>query len=222
MDEALLSRTLVVLGGSWPSMVLGIAIVLATTFLGWAIGRHRGFPLVRWVGFWVRYVVLPLIRQRSCIGRAVGIFVNNIAILSGLVAVGAIPGAAFIAAALLGLSLGIALRLLMGVEEPFTPAQVHPTSTDAWRVRIGVSLNLLEPPAIAVALGLSLGSWQAAGEPARGLLGIVPLPTAQTWETFAVWVVPAMVLAACGESLWLGVFRESTRRAQADPPFVES
>ena len=210
MDATLFSRTLGVVGVSWPGMAIGTAITLATAFLGWTIGRYRWFPFVRWIGLWVRVVVLPLIRSRSWLGRAAAIFVNNISILTGLIAVGIWPVAALSAAAMLGVSLGIALRVLMTVEDVFTLPDGRAAGGAGWRMKVGVALNMLEPPAIAVALGLSLGRW------------MVPLSPGDAWETFAVWVVPAMLLAAGGESLWLGVRPERARQPLDSPPSIDS
>ena len=60
------------------------------------------------------------------------------------------------------------------------------------RVIWGMGLNLLEPPAIAVALGLAL-SYSSA-----------PLTDTQLWQTFVFVVAPLMLVAAGGESLWMG------------------
>ena len=66
-------------------------------------------------------------------------------------------------------------------------------------------LNLLEPPAIIAAIGLSLGR------------SVVPLSPGQAWEAFAAWIVPALLIAAGGEALWLGA-----ERAAAESPETES
>ena len=142
--------------------------------------------------------------------RPVGVSLSNISILTGLIAVGIWPVAALSAAALLGLSLGIALRVLLAFEDVFTPPDGRAAGGAGWRIKVGVALNMLEPPAIAVALGLSLGRW------------MVPLSPGDAWETFAVWVVPAMLLAAGGESLWLGVRPERARQPLDSPPSIDS
>ena len=71
------------------------------------------------------------------------------------------------------------------------------------RIRIGIALNMLEPPAIVVTLGLTLG------------LRTIPLTCEQAWQTFGVWVVPALFVAAAGEALWLGVGQAKDRSIEA-------
>jgi|GEM_PF-3773079 len=63
-----------------------------------------------------------------------------------------------------------------------------------------MAINLLEPPAIAVALGVALSAQPE------------PLSAAQVWGTFFVVVAPLMLAAACGESLWIGDSFASTTR----------
>ena len=68
-------------------------------------------------------------------------------------------------------------------------------------------LNLLEPPAIALALGLAIGR------------SAIPLSSTQAWGVFLTWVVPAMLVAAGGEALWLGVMveaRESQTQSESE------
>ncbi len=122
------------------------------------------------------------------------IFINNASLLAVLVAVGRWSGTSVLAVACLGVSLGIAVRILSSHACAFgsgTPA------LRGRRAKLGIALNLLEPPAIMLAIGLSLGR--------RG----IPLSPTQVWETFAVLAVPALLLAAGGEALWLGAGRES-------------
>ena len=128
--------------------------------------------------------------------RAATIFLNNTAVLAAVVALGVWTVAAFLGVAALGLSLGIGLRILSGsLDDLAVPA--GGSSGHARRaVTFGVVLNLLEPPAIVLALGLALGR------------RAIPLAGAETWTVFAFWVVPALLAAAAGEALWLGAGRE--------------
>ena len=116
-----------------------------------------------------------------------------------------------VAVAGLGVSLGIALRLLS--EIPDVPGG-HCLSLGKWakrRVAIGMGLNLLEPPAIMLAIGLSLGQQPASLTP-----GVV-------WGTFAAWIIPLTLLAAAGESLWLGVYQAVDQESHnAGPSPAES
>jgi len=178
----------------WTDGLLGAVLTVSTTWLGWQTGRRKSFPPVQAIGWWVKRIVVPLLRCSSWSRRTAIIFLNNATVLAIIVAVGRYPYSGMAAAAALGASLGIALRVLAdasfglgGSTDRFNEPQVR------WRLRIGLTLNMLEPPAIVVAVGLSF---------ARGSQKI---PAGAAWETFAVVVMPALLIAAAGEALWLGV-----------------
>ncbi len=196
----MLLETLDVLSRLGRSMVVGTIVTLVAVAVGWYLGRYRSFPPVRLVIWWVRRVVLPLLRARTWRCRAATIFVNNASVLAVLLALGAWPHAALIGAAILGLSLGIAVHYLINeVDDLAAPPQPRDAGTRR-SVWIGMGLNLLEPPAIVVTLGLSLGQQT------------IPLSLGQAWGTFVVWVVPTLLIAAGGEALWMGAGK-SDRRA---------
>ena len=179
-----------VINSVWLSVVLGTGLLLASTGVGWAMGRAASQPPVRLIGWWLRHVVLRLLRTPSWWRRAGGIFANNVTLLAVLLAVGRWQLAAFAGVLCLGVSLGIGIRLLSDEAlESLWPAS---GSMHKRRARLGIALNLLEPPAIMLTMGLSLGCVA------------VPLTPADVWATFAVWVIPALLLAAAGEALWLG------------------
>ena len=98
-----------------------------------------------------------------------------------------------LAVVIVGLSLGIALRQLAARPDAFAVSLPVRDRKAKMLVRLGVGLNMLEPPAIVITLGLCLG------------LQTLPLTWAQAWQTFAIWVVPALFVAAGGEALWIGV-----------------
>jgi disulfide bond formation protein DsbB len=173
-------------------VALGMALALGGTWAGWLIGRCRPFPLVRWIRWWVVKVVRPLVSCRSWVQRTAFIFLNNIAILAALVAIGAWLGAAIAGAALLGLSLGIALRVIGEASWDFAMPTAMDNGQRQRGFRIGVALNLLEPFAIALALGISISR------------GTTSLSSGDAWRLFAYWVTPLMLVAAMGEALWLG------------------
>ncbi len=201
----------------WPAMLAGLLITLAGTWGGWLLACHRSLAPVRLIQWWVTHVVIRLVRSQSWTKRTSAIFINNSAICAATVALGHWAWTAWAAVATIGFSLGIGLRLMAhaAVERSFvdpppspppvdgrsvtdTPAP-HPTtpSPRAWTgraTRIGIALNLLEPPAIIIALGLCLGQ--------RAMY--FPMSPYQLWTAFAVLVVPALLLAAAGEALWLG------------------
>ena len=177
----------------WPGITFGTALALLGTWAGWLIGRYRSWLIVRWIAWWIGSVVRPLVIHPSWARRSTFIFLNNIAILGLLVAIGEWPAAAIAGAASLGVSLGIALRVIGQCTWGFSaPSATNPSGARLRAFRVGIALNLLEPPAIALALGIAIAR------------GTTPLSAMEAWTLFAYGVVPAMLLAAAGEGLWIG------------------
>ena len=195
----MLLETVDVLSKLGRSMVVGTIVTLVAVAIGWYLGRYRSFPPVRLAIWWVRKVVLPLLRARTWRRRAVTIFVNNAGVLAALLALGAWPHAALIGAVFLGLSLGIAVHYLINAVDDFAAPPQSPDAGTRRSMWVGMGLNLLEPPAIVVTLGLSLGQQT------------IPLSLGQAWGTFVVWVVPALLIAAGGEALWMGAGKSDHR-----------
>lgn len=187
-----------VVAGVWEGVLLGTALMLVATGAGWAMAQSPSLLPVRLCAWWVRRVVLPLVDCRSSWFRASAIFSNNASILALLVAVGRWPVAPILMVGAVGTSLGIALRVMSDRMVDRLPAGPPLGTRERWRVRVGVAFNLLEVPAIMLTVGLSLGR------------RAVPLQTGLVWEAFAVWILPATLLAAAGESLWLGVGRRAS------------
>ena len=181
----------------WPSMLVGTGLVLAGTGIGWFVGRYRSFLAVRGITWWLTHVILPLLKTRSWLRRAATIFVNNCTIAAVLVALGAWPHVAVAGVSILGINLGIALRVISRLTDEFCDPEPDAIAPARWRIRLGVALNLLEVPAIVVALGLSIGRQ------------VAPTAAAQVWSAFFVWVVPALLAAAAGEALWLEYYRRA-------------
>ncbi len=204
-----------VLSACWVSMLLGTGLVLVGTYAGWGVGHYRSFVGVRLVSWWLTHVIVPLLRSPSWWRRAATIFINNTCVLSVLLAAGALYGVALLCVAGLGVSLGIALKRLI---EDADELVVSLSERDPWvrrRMRVGIALNMLEPPAIVATLGLCLGQRAA------------PISWLQAWQTYAIVVVPAMLLAACGEALWLGSGRLAggplgSQSPDVPPPPMES
>jgi len=174
----------------------GSGLILAATAIGWWGGRHRQRWPARVVRWWLNRVVRPLLASRSVSRRAAIIAANNAATCAGMVALGAVGVVAWLAVAAVGLSLGLALRLMSAA--PPRPAAEPPPPARAQQVAaaIGVGFNLLEIPAIALAAGLCLA--QEATSPS--------IEWAQAWQMFALLVLPTLMLAAIGEALWMGVY----------------
>ena len=188
----------------WLPIALGTLLLLVATAAGWAIARRPTMMLGRVVSWWLRHVVFPLVMCRLWWCRAAAILVNNTTILAVLLSLGRWSIAPLFGVAALGLSLGVALRVMPDVPLPLSPRLSHQVAR-GYRVQIGLALNLLEPPAIMLTVGLSL-AWP-----------VMSWPASRVWETFVLWVVPATLLAAGGEATWLGAYRplgESDRNSQ--------
>ncbi|MBU0719381.1 MAG: hypothetical protein KJ749_14130 [Planctomycetes bacterium] len=205
----MISRSIEVLTLTGGAMFIGTLALLAATVMGWVIGRHRQFPLVRLVGWWLDRVILPLLRSPFWWQRAGTILLNNTCVLAALVGAAQWRWGGQIGVAGLGLSLGLGLRHLSTSTDALTLPASTPGTQDRIRMQVGLALNLLEPAAIIIALGLSLG------------MQAIPLSPGQAWETFAVWVVPALTLAAAGEGMWLGIGRDLDVMDKTEQPTPE-
>ncbi len=196
-DVTLILRSGSMLIALWPSMVVGTALVLGGTGLGWLVGRRRSFPAVRGVAWWITRVILPLVKTRSWLRRTATIFVNNSVVSAVLVAVGTWPGVALAAVAILGINIGIALRILDCLTDELPDPGPDVFARNRRRIRLGVALNLLELPAIVAVLGLSIGR------------DTVSESVTQIWSAFGLWILPTLLVAATGEALWLESYCES-------------
>ncbi|MFQ5590676.1 MAG: hypothetical protein ACE5HE_05915 [Phycisphaerae bacterium] len=193
----MIARSFATLIVHWPGMLTGTTLALVGLGVGWAVGARSSFAPVRAIAWWITAVILPLLATRSWIRRGATIFINNGLIAAAVVALGAWPVVAIAAVAAVGVNLGIALRVLAGRSSGLPePPEPHGARRAGWRTRLGIALNLLELPAIVVALGLAMD--RAA----------LPLSTELVWETFIVWVLPTLLVAAAGEALWLGDYFE--------------
>ena len=192
-----------------PGALIGGVLVVICVPLGWKLGcRERGW-LYRATCWWFAQVAQPLLACGSWSRRALIIAVNNSAVCGVLVLLGVLGGVAWLWVALMGVSLGIALKLLAAlawedsglavaeVEEPGSTAG-PPRSASRQRkllTGIGFALNLLELPAILLSLGLCLG--QGAWDVILGWQRALAL--------FVLLVLPLLLVAAAGEALWLTV-----------------
>ena len=191
---------LVVLTSTWHHMIIGTLLLMIGIWVGLGIAKAQSLAPVRYVSWWVSRVIIPLIQRRSWLIRSATIFINNITILTLLVVIGVWSFAAIVAVSLIGVSMGIALRVLSDLPDSFSMPQAEVDGSNRRRFRVGIMLNLIEPPAIIAALGLSLGR------------AVVPLTGTQTWAAFTCWIIPAMFIAAGGEALWIGVALHGHRR----------
>jgi len=173
--------------------VLGGLLLLFAAVVGWVLERHETLRLVRGVAWWLRRVVVPLLSVRSWPLRALIIFANNATILACVVLCGRWRIVSAAAIASVGLTLGIALRNLSASNYDWRPPGVNAPSKLRQMVRAGVLLNLLEPPAIVLSVGLSLMQTR-----------LPTLPVHDVWSVFAIIALPLLAIAACGEALWLG------------------
>lgn len=185
-------------------MLLGLGLIVFAVYCGWKIGHAAESSPVRFFHWWVTDVVIPRLSTPSWFGRAAVIFINNILILTVLMFLGGWPPASVVGVGFVGLSMGVALRVLNDYPVSFLEPQPVADAPVARRIRFGLMLNCLEPFAIVAALGLAMGRVNAGIEPE------------QAWTLFAVWIVPPMLIAAAGESLWIGErLREQRRNGPA-------
>ncbi|MCH8241592.1 MAG: hypothetical protein IH897_03150 [Planctomycetes bacterium] len=199
-------HTLELLGSLASSMVLGTALLVVASAVGWLLASFHRFFLVRWVNYWVKHVVIPLLGTPSWPRRTLIIFANNSLILAAVVQMGCWRVSSWIGVILVGLSLGAALRQLgahVADSDVFTDPS---TPSERRRLRFGVALNLLEVAAIVVTVGLAVG------------LPELKIPLAQAWKLFGYGVVPTLLVAAGGESLWMGVIWKSSRNGKRRTP----
>ena len=175
------------------AVIGGVALVVCFAVAWWAAGRRAGW-LVRGVSCWLDHVVRPVLDTRSWAKRTAIIAANNSLVCLLLVLLGALGQAAWLGVAGVGLGLGAALRVALDRELPFLP-EVRLSRWQKVSVGVGITLNMLEPPAILLTVGLSLSQGAVVDK--------VAMPTAL--ELWARVVLPMLLVAAAGEALWLGV-----------------
>ena len=195
-------HTLELLGSLASSMVLGTALLVVASAVGWLLASFHRFFFVRWVNYWVKHIVIPLLRTPSWSRRTLIIFANNSLILAAVLQLGYWRVSSRIGVILVGLSLGAALRQL-GAHVADSDAFADPsTPSERRRLRFGVGLNLLEIAAIVVTVGLAVG------------VPDLKIPLSQAWELFGYGVIPTLLVAAGGESLWMGVIWKSSQNGK--------
>ncbi len=188
------------------SMVLGTTLIVLATAVGWLVAGFQGFFFVRWVNFWVKRVVIPLLQTPSWSRRTVTIFANNTLVLAAILLLGSWGISSRLGVILAGLSLGVAFRHLAEYladsdffSDPSTPG-------DRRRFRIGIVLNSLEIGAIVVTVGLTVG------------VPDLNVSLAQAWTLYGFGVVPTLLVAAGGEALWMGVVWRGGNVGGEEPP----
>jgi len=182
-----------------PAMVAGATVSMACVLTGWWVGRYHSWFIVRFVRLWVTRVVIPILRSPSWASRAAAIATNNVLTCTLLIAMGMTVATAWMAVVSLGLSLGIALRAMSAADRGDSLFSRSTPRLPPTKTVVGVALNMFEPPAIVVAIGLCLGQ--------RAMF--VGVTARQAWDSFAIWVVPMLLVAAAGEALWLDSGRRS-------------
>lgn len=189
-DPALFANGLSDIG--WRPVLSGSAVLIVAIIAGWGIAADAHLAPVRWIGRWVDRVIVPVLRSGWLV-RALGIFVNNTVVCGLIIAAGALPGGSWASITMVGLSMGFAIRHL-GAQPPQTsPEKAQSPTIDSWTT-VGLMMNLLEVPAIGLAVGLSIG--QVASQPHFSLQF--------AWAVYGQLIVPVLLIAACGESTWIG------------------
>ena len=191
----MVERLLHTIGRSWLPVNSGTIIVLLCVGVGWTMAAAKRALPVRVVTWWLDCIVVPLLNNNSWWRRVLAIFVNNSLISVIMIAAGRWSISAWAAVVVVGLSLGIGLRVVRERSRSmFRTASLAEQYADR-RMIVGVLLNGFEPPAIALTIGLCLA--QSAMP--------TPVATSDLWLTFALAVLPMLAIAACGEAMWLGV-----------------
>ncbi len=178
----------------WPAALTGVGALVLSAMIGGALSGQPDGRFARILRWWAMDVVLPMVRHRSGLFRWLVIFVNNAVICALLVSLGGWGWLVWVGLAVEGLTLGGAATVLTeaGMLEEFW--QPEESARNMTMVRVGFGLNMLELPAIALSVSVAVG---------QSFFGSV-VGAGQSWSIFAMCVVPLLVLAAAGESLWLG------------------
>jgi len=183
------------LGAVVSHALLGGGVILFGVAFGFREGGLTERFHVRVLIWWMEHVLRPLLATRSWVLRAAGIALNNSVVCLAMVAAGMLGLVVWAVVAVVGFSLGIALRLLITGMGEYPDDDGGMTPGRRVLVTVGMGLNLLEVPAILLCSGLGLAQgalWQAISTPeAFGLFGWIALPV--------------LAVAAAGEALWMHV-----------------
>lgn len=171
----------------------GCAVLLIGCVAGWGIARESAAWPIRMVSRWIDFLVARLLRSRSWLFRAAVILANNATACAVMILLGGVPGGGWAIVTGVGLFMGVALHRLSQFRPSFELAEQTPSSGGSTAL-IGVLLNLVEIPAIIITLGLCMGQNASPNG----------VPIERVWSTYLTWVAPCLVIAACGESLWMG------------------
>lgn len=179
----------------WRESLAGGATIVVSVGVGWRIGRGRRSLPVRVVRWWLAHVVDRVTSSRTWLGAAALIALNNSLICAAVVAAGSLGYVVWAAVGGVGLALGIALRRMISVAIPEQHEGRAPGSRGRVRQAVGMTLNLLEVPAILLSAGLGLaqGALSSAVDPATAM------------RAFGLIVVPLLAIGAVGEGLWMTV-----------------
>ncbi len=136
----------------------------------------------------------PLIASPSWLRRAATIALNNSIVCGIVVGLGAAGHFTWLGVVGVSLGLGIALRLMLAASEDLPDRSQPSGGGKPCRTVVGLTLNLPEMPAIALAadLGLAQGSWSAT------------YGTGEALAVFSIVVVPLLLVSAAGEATWMG------------------
>jgi len=190
--------------GIWTESLIGGAVIVVCVFVGWRAGYGRDSRLVRAVKWWLDHVVYYVVTSRSWLKRMLIIAANNSFICCCVVLIGCIDYVAWLGVVSVGFCLGIALHLMIAGRraeldgEGMSEGEVEEDKSGVSHISIpsmlGMLLNLLEVPAIMLSAGLAL---------AQGTLSS-QLDLTDALSGFVCIVLPLLILAAGGESLWMG------------------
>ncbi len=95
----------------WRPVLTGLVVLVIAAVSGWGMAKDRAFAPVRAVRWWLARVILPNLR-RGWWGRTGFIFLNNASTCALLIVLGGLAWGAWIGIVVVGLAMGMSLRLL--------------------------------------------------------------------------------------------------------------
>lgn len=184
-----------ILSIGWRPTLIGLVTLIVAAVAGSGMGADRSFVLTRWVRRYLESLILPVMRHRLWVVRSFFIFANNASICALVILAGRWPAGAWAAIVVVGLTMGTAIRVLgeRATSQDAAVDDVHTEKPDAL-VSVGLWLNLLEVPAILATLGMSMGRLALPNGVSNEVL----------WRIYVLFVLPALLVAAGGEGLWIG------------------
>lgn len=123
----------------WPDVLVGTAVIVICSVVGWYTSRYRRSWPVLAVRWWFNHVVAPLIASPSWLRRATTIAVNSSIVCGIVVGLGAAGHFAWLGVVGVGLGLGIALRLMLAAGEDLPTGPQPSGAGQGYRSVVGLT-----------------------------------------------------------------------------------